>query len=265
MRPSPLHAATDNSRLYYEGCLVGITGTHSNRCLYGDPNGKRTLILFGDSHAMQFFPPLLDLAEAHHWRLIALAKAECPPAEVAVVSKITRHRYAQCEAWRQESLRHRIAQSGAHATVVMSSETDYTPLAASGRELTGAAASTAMEAGYVATLKRIRGLGLGTVVIKDTPRSPRDVPSCVSEHLDELRACAFREVEDDADDFEVHAVEMVPGAHLIDVNHEICPTEELCRAVIGNALVYQDNSHLTATFARTLSPWIEHGLKEAGW
>ena len=29
--------------------------------------------------------------------------------------------------------------------------------------------------------------------------------------------------------------------------------------MIGNALVYRDKAHLTATFARTLSPWIEPG------
>ena len=264
VRPSPLHAEADKSRLYYEGCLVGISGTNSNRCLYGDPDGKRTLILFGDSHAMQFFPPLLELAEKHHWRLIALTKAECPPAEVKVISAITTHEYAQCDAWRQESLRQRIEKSDPTATVVMSSETEYTPLAADGGELYGPEATAAMEAGYVATLRRIRRLGLGAVVIKDTPRSPRDVPSCVSEHLNNLRECAFREVEDPADDFEVGAVEKVSGTHLIDINDKICPTKNLCRAVIGNALVYQDNSHLTATFARTLSPWIGRGLEEAG-
>jgi hypothetical protein len=34
--------------------------------------------------------------------------------------------------------------------------------------------------------------------------------------------------------------------------------------VIGNALVYRDKSHLTATYARTLAPSIERGLKRAG-
>ena len=54
-----------------------------------------------------------------------------------------------------------------------------------------------------------------------------------------------------------------PGGHLIDINREICP-DNLCRAVIGNALVYRDKSHLTATFARTLAPAIERGLKRVG-
>ena len=44
---------------------------------------------------------------------------------------------------------------------------------------------------------------------------------------------------------------------------EICPGG-LCRAVIGNALVYRDKSHLSATFARTLAPGIERGLEKAG-
>ncbi len=33
--------------------------------------------------------------------------------------------------------------------------------------------------------------------------------------------------------------------------------------MIGNALVYRDRTHLSATFARTLAPGIERGLEEA--
>ena len=34
--------------------------------------------------------------------------------------------------------------------------------------------------------------------------------------------------------------------------------------MIGNALVYRDKSHLSATFARTLAPGIERDLEKAG-
>jgi hypothetical protein len=34
--------------------------------------------------------------------------------------------------------------------------------------------------------------------------------------------------------------------------------------VIGNAITYRDDSHLSATFARTLRPWIERAMKRAG-
>ncbi len=102
------------------------------------------------------------------------------------------------------------------------------------------------------------------MVIRDTPASASDVPSCVSEDLQHLESCAFPRVHDWDLEFDDRAAKSDSGHHLIDVTAEICPGE-LCRAVIGNALVYRDKSHLTATFARTLSPWIDKGLEEAGF
>jgi hypothetical protein len=260
VRPNPLRAREDRSRAYYDGCLVGIVGTNSNKCLYGDPEGKRTLILFGDSHAMQYFSAMEELAKVHHWRLITLTKAECTPGEVPIRSMVADREYSQCDLWREDSLQ-RIEEAG-RAIVVMSGDTAYTPYDEEGNELSGADAAAAMEAGYVKTLKRIDRAGLRTAVIRDTPASSSDVPSCVSEDLQNLGACAFPRVRDPDKEYDVRAAEHTPGAHLIDLTAEICPGE-VCRAVIGNALVYRDKSHLTATFARTLSPWIETGLREA--
>ncbi len=260
LRPNPLRAKEDRSRAFYDGCLVGISGTNSNRCLYGDPGGKKTLILFGDSHAMQYFPALQRLAMENSWRLINLTKAECTPGEVSIRSMIADRVYTECDTWREESLR-RIEQGGARAMVVMSGDTAYTPFGEDGEELLGKEGADALEEGYVKTLARIRAAGLQTTVIRDTPASASDVPSCVSEELQNLDSCAFERVRDRDKEFDVRAARRSPGAHLIDVTAEICPGE-LCRAVIGDALVYRDKSHLTATFARTLSPWIGAGLKE---
>jgi hypothetical protein len=147
--------------------------------------------------------------------------------------------------------------------VVIASDTAYTPFGPDGEELTGHARAEAMEAGLVATLRRLHDRGLGTVVITDTPAAPDEVPACVSEHLHDFQSCAFRERRGWNLEFERRAAARSPGAHLIDLTAEICP-HHLCRAVIGNALTYRDDSHLTATFARTLSPWIERGLEAAG-
>ena len=43
------------------------------------PSSKTTVVLFGDSHAMQWFPALNGLAKEHDWRLVGLTKAACPP------------------------------------------------------------------------------------------------------------------------------------------------------------------------------------------
>jgi len=263
IRPNPLRAREDRSRAYYDGCLVGIEGTNSNRCLYGDPDGKRTLILFGDSHAMQYFPALEALAEARHWRLITLTKAECTPGEVRIRSMVAEREYSQCDEWREETLRRIEAGDPRTATVVMSGDTVYTPYDGEGRELSGDAGAAAMESGYRSTLNRIHDAGLRTIVIKDLPASSSDVPSCVSEDPDRLDSCAFQREIDKHKEFDVRAAESAPGAHLIDLTPEVCPGD-LCRAVIGDALVYRDKSHLTATFARTLAPGLERELERVG-
>ena len=262
VRPNPLEAWADRGESFADGCLVGIAGTNSNRCLYGDPHGDRTLILFGDSHAMQYFPPLQEVAKRNHLRLLALTKAECTPAEVEVKSMVADREYSQCDAWREEELK-RIEMAGRSTVVIMSSDTAYTPYSEDGEQLSGPEAADAMEAGYVATLRRLHRFGLRTVVIRDTPPAPEEIPACVSEHLDDLASCDFPHAPTWEKEFERRAADRAPGSRLIDLTPEICP-EGICRSVIGNALVYRDDNHLTATFARTLSPWIEDDLSRDG-
>ena len=262
LRPNPLKARADRGRSYYEGCMVGIEGTNSNKCLYGDPTGERTLILFGDSHAMQYFPTVDELAEIHHWRLIVLTKAECPPEEIKVRSMIENREYSQCDSWRQETLK-RIENGGKSVTVVMSGDTEYIPYGPEGEELSGDEAAEAMEAGYLRTLRRIQAAGPRTVVIRDNPTSVTDVPSCVSEDIQHLGRCAFPRHPEWDREYDVRAAENAPETHLVSFIADICPGE-LCRAVIGNALTYRDKDHLTATFARTLEPMLESDFREAG-
>jgi peptidoglycan/LPS O-acetylase OafA/YrhL len=261
VRPNPLWAGKDRSRMYDDGCLVGITGTHSNHCEYGDTSSKRTMFLFGDSHAMQYFPAVVRVARKHHWRLVALAKAECTPAEVSVFSETTGSEYGTCDTWREDTLR-RIESAGRRSTVVMSSASDYIPLGADGEELSGQARTEALLEGQLATLRRLHRAGLRAAVIKDLPPAEDDVPGCVSAKLDDLVACSFPRVRREGDDVDARAAIDSPGASLVNLTGEVCP--DVCRAVIGDALVYRDNSHLSATFARTLTPFLERGLEKAG-
>jgi peptidoglycan/LPS O-acetylase OafA/YrhL len=262
LRPNPLKARADRGRSYYEGCMVGIEGTNSNKCLYGNPEGEHTLILFGDSHAMQYFPPVVELAEHNNWRLIVLTKAECPPEETEVRSMVEDREYSQCDVWRQEAFK-RIEEGGKKVTVIMSGDTEYIPYGPEGEELGGDAAAEAMEAGYLRTLKRIRASGARTVVIRDNPTSVEDVPSCVSEDIQHLGRCAFPRHKEWDHEYDVRAAERSPETHLVSFIADICPGE-ICRAVIGNALTYRDKDHLTATFARTLEPMLETDFREAG-
>jgi peptidoglycan/LPS O-acetylase OafA/YrhL len=262
LRPNPLKARADRGRSYYEGCMIGIPGTNSNKCQYGNPNSEKTLVLFGDSHAMQYFPAVVELAENQDWRLIVLTKAECPPEEIEVRSMVEDREYSQCDVWRESAFK-RIEESGKNVTVIMSGDTEYIPYGPKGEELSGDAAAEAMEAGYVRTLERLNAAGTHTVVIRDNPTSIEDVPSCVSEDIQHLGRCAFPRRREWDREYDARAAKRSPGTHLISFIADICPGE-ICRAVIGNALTYRDKDHLTATFARTLTPMLESDFREAG-
>jgi hypothetical protein len=261
IRPDPVRAKADRGPIVADGCMVGVEGTRSRRCAYGTRRGRQTLILFGDSHAMQYFPALQRLAKKYHWRLYVLNKRECPPAAAPIRDK-SGGQYVSCSRWRRNELR-RILKGGRRTTVVMSGDTAYTAFNRHGLPLRGTPNSRALEHGYVATLRRVRHDGLRTVVIRDMPAAPRYMPGCVIENRNRLRRCAFRRIRHGAREFDVRAARAVAGVELIDLVPEVCP-HGVCRAVIGNALTYRDSQHLTATFARTLSPWVAAGLREAG-
>jgi peptidoglycan/LPS O-acetylase OafA/YrhL len=104
LRPNPRQAGADRSQMFYDGCFVGRSGTRSHHCVYGARGARQTLVLFGDSHAMQYFPAVDPLVRRHRLRLMALAKAECPPGDVKVLNPVSHSEYSQCDRWGQRSL-----------------------------------------------------------------------------------------------------------------------------------------------------------------
>jgi peptidoglycan/LPS O-acetylase OafA/YrhL len=257
LRPTPRRADDDRGRSYEDGCLAEATATRSPRCVYGDRGSRTTVVLFGDSHAMQFFPALEPIAVRRHWRLVQLTKSGCPPADVDVVYTPLNRDYPECRAWRADALA-RIARAGP-ALVVVAASVDYT-VVEDGRRLGGAAATAALAAGYTPMLRRLRHLAPRVAVIVDPPKPPWDIPDCVSQALHKLRRCAFRRgpAVARANTVAVGA-RRVRGVRVIDAADRFC-LHSLCPAVIGNVLVYRRTGHITATYAATLAPWLERRL-----
>jgi peptidoglycan/LPS O-acetylase OafA/YrhL len=259
IRPEPLQAPQNLPAPIGAGCLLGVAGTESGPCGYGDRRANRALVLFGDSHAMQHFPELEQIAKRNEWRLAVLTKRECTPGEQPILGE-GGAAYAQCDTWRRNALRRIESTPGAFA-VAISGDTAERPVGPDGKPAAGHEGAALMEAGYVRTIRRLQRAGLAVVVIGDTPEAPDDVPSCVSEHTGDLGACSFPEPHQWRRGFDLRAARKA-GAAAIPIAPEICPGGR-CRAVIGHVAVYRDNAHLTADYARTLANWLEPRLKRA--
>jgi peptidoglycan/LPS O-acetylase OafA/YrhL len=257
LRPSPRDADDDRGRSYADGCLVDASALRSPACAYGPRSASATVVLFGDSHAMQWFPALERVADARRWRLLELTKAGCPPEAVSVVYAPLRRAYPECDVWRAGALA-RIERERP-ALVVVAASVQYRVMTG-GRRLDAEQSMRALESGYAPILSRLRRAARHVTVIADVPLPPWDVPDCVARSMHDLRRCAFpRGPAVERSGRIAAAAARVDGVAVLDATDRFC-LAELCPAVIGDVLVYRRTGHMTATYAATLGPWLEGRL-----
>jgi hypothetical protein len=117
-----------------------------------------------------------------------------------------------------------------------------------------------LAAGYPPMLRRLQAIAKHVVAVSDPPRTPIDVPGCVSESLHELRRCAFpREAAVEKAASVGAAARSVRGVLVLDPTEVFC-LPEVCPSVIGGVLVYRNSGHVTASFAATMAPWLGRRL-----
>jgi peptidoglycan/LPS O-acetylase OafA/YrhL len=232
------------------GSLIAPLGDNVE-CLYGDPNGTRTIVLTGDSHARQWMPALEAAALKSGWRIVSMVRSSCPLGDFPVI--IGGAPDPACNTWRAATI-DRIRTL--HPDLVITSALTGFGYQAAGYSI-GAAA--VQKAGYRADLRAITSAGIPVVAIRDDPYISAPAPDCVAANPQ----CAFPRKDALTSHVDVLA-RTAKAAHLpvLDFSRYLC-TRSTCSAVIGGIIVYQDQQHLTQTFARTLAPYLKSKLTHA--
>jgi predicted alpha/beta-fold hydrolase len=261
--PPPAEASRDRAAAVHDGCLVGHAAITSPPCVYGDAGSRTTVVLFGDSHAVEYFPALERIARTRHWRLVVLAKAGCAPGRSpAFTASLQAHR-PNCATWLRRALR-RLRRSEQPAMVVVGGSSKA--LVWSGEHpLGGAARVAALGEAFARMLGTLEGIARHVVFIEDNPRPPFYAPDCVARSLEHLDRCAFAQAPALAGAAAIRAAaEQVRGVRIVDPTPEYCPRDGLCPAVIGDVLVYRNSGHVTATYAGTMTSWLRRRLPLKG-
>jgi hypothetical protein len=246
VRPALRDAPNDWDPLLHDHCLAQELQVQPPDCVYGDPNGSRTVALVGDSHAAQWFPALATIATERGWRLVPFVKFSCRFVDLPTWSRILKRAYTECDAWRELVIQR--LQALQPALTVVASSRGLAPInpadADPGRQ--GVAMGR--------LLLRMPGR---IAVIVDTPQSSYDVPSCISRHLADTTKCSTTRKTAFSWHHRVleRAAVQESGASLIDLSDAICPTDP-CPVVLDGMIVYRDSFHLTATFAASLAPQL---------
>jgi peptidoglycan/LPS O-acetylase OafA/YrhL len=244
-------AATDYARIYRDGCSSSFTDPAVRKpCLYGDRASATTVVLFGDSHAGQWFPALEALAAQRGWRLAVVIKSACSPAWVTVRQPRLNRPYHECARWREAATAY--IRSLHPAMVVMSGADDGQALDAGPRQ------DETWASGWQETFARLASPGTRQILILDTAWPSADVPACVSANPTQVTSCARTPAEAIANPARRHLIASAARATAVSV---IDPVPWMCHAaacpaIVGNLLVYHDASHLTASYARLLAPLL---------
>lgn len=228
---------------YDDGCHLNYHESVSPECNFGDLSSDATVVLYGDSHAVQWFPALQKLANEKGFKLITLTKSACPSIEVERAS-VGAFQMSNCASWRANAIE-RIKQAKPDL-IILSSFEHFVP-AGDPRNV-----DQWWQAGSVKSYEILKPLAPKIVYILDTPLPERNIPNCLaSTSADQCRANPDQGLEQVAD-FEI-----------IDPRPWLCEVE--CPAIVRGNVAYRDASHISVASSLELSEKLWQALVKRGF
>ena len=254
LTPSLGKVQTDEPEIYKNNCHVNFGTTQPKDCVYGNPDSTKVVGLYGDSHAAQWFPALKLAAEQNDWKLIIYTKRGCPPANILTYSSVLGQTYTQCGEWRK-NVRRKMRADGVKVVLIV----HFDRLLSASNQLP--IWQKDWREGLQGTINELRRIGAEPVLFADTPYPGRDVPTCLSSHINEVQTCTLAVSESFREDIvEVRTdLSVENNVALLQTRDWFC-TRTVCPTIVGNILVYRDDNHITTTYAEFLAPLLASTL-----
>ncbi|MFX0539019.1 acyltransferase family protein [Ornithinimicrobium sp. Y1847] len=245
--PDPPTAPKDIPSYYADDCQVDEGDPlPRDHCVYGVTDSDVEVVLWGDSKIGQYFTPFEHIALEEGWRLKTYLKSRCPPTSAGAP-------HDDC------------SEFGGHALEeLLADPPDAIIIGA------GTGSTEQLSEGLIATMRPLTEQGVPIVVLRDNPHPdyPEDGPwsnayDCADVNSDDLRACDFPLTPSPSDEMMDGLAEEL-DLPMIDLNEWMCPADLPCPVAIGGSLIYRQGSHVTDTYARTLTPFLHRELVRAG-
>ncbi|WP_349828219.1 acyltransferase family protein [Brevibacterium litoralis] len=260
--PNPADVRGKDAPVFPEECsgVPAKAGADSvTECVVANPDGERTFVVVGDSHAAQWVPAIEKAVEGTEWRLVVFLRNSCP---FTTAQRGWEGKGLNCLDSNEQVLERilEIAPEKVLMTNLAFDDIEGVP----GEEHPG-------EQGYLDTMRPMAEAGAQIYVLEDTPRpdGSEDTPTCVVRHREDPETCGFPRDEGSEGRYTNPALESaagkVDGAEFLSLGDRFC-TEDFCPAVIGNLLVYRDENHVGRTYMETLAPDVAQAfdLTETG-
>jgi hypothetical protein len=221
---------------------VNYGETESGDCTYGEIGSAKRVVLYGDSHAAQWFPALEKMARENGFELTSLTKSACSSV-ASPRSDQGAYKNSECEKWRENSIK-RIQKMKPDAVIVSSFQYFTEPRGYSSR-------AQWWNEGQRRLLADLQGSSNNLVYISDTPHPLRDIPNCLA--TKDVKSCDTTEKTPNV---------IINGFKKIDPTPWLC--SKSCPSIKDGYVVYRDSSHISVDAALALAPLLEVALRDKG-
>jgi peptidoglycan/LPS O-acetylase OafA/YrhL len=249
-------------RVYLSGlhCDTGHFATQVVPCALGNPSGERLAVLLGDSIGAQWSPAVSEVFPSPEWQILVLTKSAC-----AIVDKTWHYNkaggdYTVCTEWRNLVL-------------------DYIDMIAPDVLIIGSSATYNFTAtdwvdGTTRVLQRVAPSVGHVVLIAGTPHLSFDGPSCLEDPwrfsfrlINGDRECEEAMTETRSDVVANYLRQSARGfanVGVVELGGAVCPDGRCAAQTPDGVVIFRDEKHITASFARSLVPLFKDRLKVLG-
>ncbi|GAA0794609.1 SGNH hydrolase domain-containing protein [Spirilliplanes yamanashiensis] len=239
-------ALEDGPTAGYDGCLAGEAETTGQECVYGDPAGARTVVLFGDSHAGMWQPAFDAAGRRTHTRVVLLAKPACAVPELHFWLETEQRPNTECDDYRAWALGEiaRVKPDTVVMTSLFTGPRDFGKKDISQQQ---------WEQGLARTIAKVNATGAQAVVLGDMAYLEQSAPECLAAHDSDVAACArpASEAVLSAHNAGEAAATEKAGGRYVGISDWFCT--DVCEPIIGRMVVYQNQYHISAAYSRHLS------------
>jgi hypothetical protein len=269
---SPTIAAAGDDTAYVDtpslsNCTMPGATLDLSRCVYGDKKGKKTMLLWGDSHAFMWFPPIDAIAKADHWKLVVAIKFGCPVADVSVWNPFTKTPYTSCNSFRKYMIK---AINRINPSLVILSEA-FTSEAAAGKGASGGITAAMWQVALARSLGELHSRSIKKVILGSTIASAASgdayPAACVAARPSAVQDCTIGDTTDQVAERTAEAsAAKAKHATYVNVLPWLCRTSTRCSPIIGDAstgyfFVYYSTGHVTETYSLWLTTVLAGALK----
>lgn len=220
------------------------SGDEPTTCRFGsEDEGALRVALTGDSHGAMLVPGLREIAQDRGWSVDTFVGRGC--------------------VWQEPASEECAARNALLSKRFLSGDYDVVLVAAMNSVERDAQERAEVAQAYATAWRAAQDAGVEIVVLADNPSVPQSAQDCVATAESFTRStCAFPEAEARFNLDPLRAAAQSAGAPLVDLSDAYC-TDGSCPMMLGGVLVYRDLHHITATFSRTLAPYLADELAAA--